>query len=61
MPLKVRTPSWGAAVDSRMPLAVFTRSLAKAADTAAVQITIAEKSKRIRGLIIGSPFWKPNH
>src|ERR1035441_9578983 len=51
MPLKLRTPSLGAAVDSRMPLAVLTRSAAKAGNTAAVHVTMAEKRKRIRGLI----------
>ena len=51
MPLKLRTPSLGAEVDSRMPFAVFTRSAARAGNTAALQITMAGKRKRIRSLI----------
>jgi hypothetical protein len=51
MPLKLRTPSLGAEVDSRMPFAVVTRSAARAGTTAALQITMAGKRKRIRSLI----------
>src|SRR5580658_8730579 len=55
MPLKLRTPSLGVEVDSRMPFAVVTRSAARAGNTAALQmaaqITTAWKRKRIRGLI----------
>ena len=36
MPLKLRTPSLGAEVDSRMPFEVLTRSAAMAGNTAAV-------------------------
>src|SRR5262245_31863015 len=39
MPLKLRTPSFGAAFDCRMPLAVLTRSAANASWAAAAQIT----------------------
>jgi hypothetical protein len=51
MPLKLRTPSLGGEVDSRMPFEVFTRSAAMAGNTAAVKITMAGKRKRIRSLI----------
>src|SRR5579863_4227905 len=51
MPLKLRTPSLGAEVDSTMPFAVFTRSAVMAGNAAAAQITIARKRKRIRSLI----------
>src|SRR6266567_4058156 len=41
MPLKLRTPSWGASVDSRMPLAVLTRSAATDGGIATAQTAMA--------------------
>src|SRR5450432_3716680 len=41
MPLKLRTPSLGAAVDCRVPSAVFTRSPANEGWIAAAQIAMA--------------------
>src|SRR5215471_14298218 len=43
IPLKLRTPSLGAAVDSRMPFAVVTRSAANSAGIARAQIAIFAK------------------
>jgi hypothetical protein len=51
MPLKLRTPSLAAEVDSRIPFAVFTRSAATAGNTAVMQIATVGKRKRIRILI----------
>src|SRR5262245_47915496 len=43
MPLKLRMPSLGAALDSRTPLAIFTRSAADTGPNAAAQIAITER------------------
>ena len=51
MPLKLRTPSLGGAVDSTMPFAVFTRSAPKAGSAADAQRAITGRSTRTEVLI----------
>src|SRR5580704_17192910 len=54
IPLKLRTPSLGAAVDSTAPLAVLTRSTARAGRTAAANITMTGAKERMGIVMVSS-------
>src|SRR5689334_11343646 len=53
-PLKLRTPSRGAALDSTVPLAVFTRSAADEGRTVAAKVTMTHENTRMVDIMVSS-------